>query len=1264
MNIEEVINRNADLRSIQRGKAIFKKRGVLKLTSNGSSSYVAEVSGTSAKPYKLHFSLTAGGVLSSFCSCPYDWGGICKHMIAALYCLEANVNGNRIKQISPQSVIKKEDKKENSSGPYKMSMSDMDNLQNLKESDEYTVAEKMSMRIGVITFDKSKIIIQVPNQYYFDNGTTVNIRPSKNQLLISSKPIQKVEKPTIYELAALIYLQKSQLTHLFDLFDKQKSDVLLLNEAKRYGINDISTANEYFELIANNVRRPFQLKKQYNNLLPLSEHRIGFVNALRDVTGGENNREGMLLASSPKKWKKNPISIRFAFESEVLHQGITIITLLPFVCKIKADGSFYKTNLKPLDEVNSWSNYYPELTDQEYDLVSLSEKFGKEAMNERFTKTWAELNEEQSQLYALEQNLNALQKLWPKLQKQGNVFFLRSDEYYNYGIQAEDLKSVTIIDETPRPVLEIDTINGFIVLTAKLEFSFGTLEWDGGKINFHNKIFGTVDGKVFLLSSAEAAIVIDSFFYETSSLRVSQSDFHGLFKDIIRPLSKYMDIRTKKLPPEISEETSIPIITSKKVYLKELDHFILIKPIVEYGAEGFNILEDQPTMRLEANTIVHLKRNLEEEQAFLETVREFHPSFSKENSQEFFHLRLEEFIQDYWFLTFSEKLKEENVEVYGFNDFKNFQYAPSRPTVSVKLTSGEDWFDVDIQVLVGDTRIGLKDLKKALISKDKYIRLGDGKLAVLPTEWIEKLQRYLRIGKIEKDGLKISKLKFNVVDELFEGIDDQEILKEIGEKRKRLLEFSGINKISLPKVDAKLRDYQKEGYQWLHFLHEFGWGGILADDMGLGKTLQIITFLRFLKSNKVKNNLIVMPTTLLFNWKVELENFCPTLRFYIHHGNDRDKQKIDWKKYDLIITTYGMIASDIKLFSKQEFGYVILDESQAIKNPASKRFKAVNVLKAKNRLALTGTPIENNTFDLYAQMSFVNPGLFISAEAFRKDYAIPIDKNGDKKAAAELNRIIHPFMLRRTKEMVATELPPKIEDVIYCNMGTAQRKVYDAHRNEYRNNILGLIEEKGLAKSKLHVLQALTKLRQVCDSPALLKGEESYDDESVKIKELIRHIQEKTGNHKLLIFSQFVKMLSLIKKELDRLDIDYSYLDGKSSQKSRKKAVDDFQDNKNIRVFLISLKAGGTGINLTAADYVYIVDPWWNPAVENQAIDRCYRIGQDKKVIAYRMICKDTIEEKIMNYKSRKQAVADAIIQTDENIMKKISKDDIMDLFA
>ncbi len=355
---------------------------------------------------------------------------------------------------------------------------------------------------------------------------------------------------------------------------------------------------------------------------------------------------------------------------------------------------------------------------------------------------------------------------------------------------------------------------------------------------------------------------------------------------------------------------------------------------------------------------------------------------------------------------------------------------------------------------------------------------------------------------------------------------------------------------------------------------------------------------------------------------------------------------------------------DIEWLHKYTFNYAILDESQAIKNPASRRYKAASLLNTANRLALTGTPIENSTFDLFAQMSFVNPGFFINIKSFKDNYSDPIDKEGDEQVAMELQKLIKPFVLRRTKEQVATELPPKVEDIIYCEMPPAQRRVYEAYRNQYRDKLLRQIEEKGIAKSKFMVLEALTRLRQICDSPLLLNDENIAVKDSVKIQEIITHITDKTAQHKILIFSQFTSMLSLLKEELEQLGIYYEYLDGKSTSKQRETSVQHFQSDDDLRVFLISLKAGGTGLNLTAADYVYILDPWWNPAVENQAIDRIYRIGQDKKVFAYRMICKDTVEEKILNLQAKKKKIATDIIQTDEKIMKTLNVNDIKNLLG
>lgn len=448
------------------------------------------------------------------------------------------------------------------------------------------------------------------------------------------------------------------------------------------------------------------------------------------------------------------------------------------------------------------------------------------------------------------------------------------------------------------------------------------------------------------------------------------------------------------------------------------------------------------------------------------------------------------------------------------------------------------------------------------------------------------------------------------------------------------------------------------------FFDEFKWGGILADDMGLGKTLQVITFIKHLVSKTKQTNLIVVPTSLLFNWENEIKKFAPTLKVHFYYGSKRIKSTDDFKKYDIVFTSYGYVLSDIEVLKSYQFNYVILDESQAIKNSASKRYKAVRLLQANNRIAITGTPIENNTFDLFAQMSFLNPGFFGAAKNFKNNFAKAIDTDRNEKSAAELQRLIKPFVLRRTKKQVATELPDKTEEVLYCEMDKSQQKVYDAFRNEYRQRLIEKIEEEGVSKARFAVLEGLTKLRQICDTPEILPGDEKYTGKSVKTDLLIRHIKEKTANHKILIFSQFVKMLRVIEKRIQQEGISYEYLDGQSTSAQRQISVEHFQEDESCRVFLISLKAGGTGLNLMAADYVYIVDPWWNPAVENQAIDRCYRIGQDKKVIAYRMICKNTVEERIMELQKKKKAIAGDIVATDESVLKKLTKDDLIGLFG
>ena len=361
------------------------------------------------------------------------------------------------------------------------------------------------------------------------------------------------------------------------------------------------------------------------------------------------------------------------------------------------------------------------------------------------------------------------------------------------------------------------------------------------------------------------------------------------------------------------------------------------------------------------------------------------------------------------------------------------------------------------------------------------------------------------------------------------------------------------------------------------------------------------------------------------------------------------------------MTTYGSLVNDIVFHQKHEYHYAVLDESQAIKNPDSQRYKAVRLIKSKNRLVLTGTPIENNTFDLYSQFNFLNPGFFGSMKHFRTTFSDAIDKEQDLESSMLLAKMINPFLLRRTKTQVATELPPKTEAVVYCEMGPEQRKVYDYYKQYFREQIQKQIKDEGINKSQMYILQGLTKLRQICNSTELADSDKDFGSYSAKIDELVMHLKEKVYNHKVLIFSQFVGMLQIIQRRLEVEKISYEYLDGQT--RNREDKVNNFQSDDSIRVFLISLKAGGTGLNLTEADYVYIIDPWWNPAVENQAIDRCYRIGQNKSVVAYRMICTDTIEEKIVQLQERKKTVASEVIRTDLD-KKSFNLKEVEHLFA
>ncbi len=846
------------------------------------------------------------------------------------------------------------------------------------------------------------------------------------------------------------------------------------------------------------------------------------------------------------------------------------------------------------------------------------------------------------------------------LSEQPYVFLVRGQQPINRSF----LEPIKVSPTVARVNFELSEAPLLLVLKSFIQIGNETYPLE--QFRFIAPCFVEKEKYLYLLEHFEDADTVQ-YFLESPELKFHIQEKNNLFQNLILPLQRKYRI---KLPDDFYELVPTPAIEAA-VYLNETeDGFLLITPVFNYGGEM--VYQDGNTEILLAETsgtekLQCISRNLDIENGIVKIVQDTHPVFESQQGNAYFRLSFNQAMQGSWFLHFNEVLTAHNIKVLGFQSLKRFRYNPHRPTLKTRIGSGVDWFDIKIEVRFGNELVQLKDLRKAILKKQDYIELSDGTIGILPKEWIEKYARIFRFGKETKtESLQLSSVHFTLIDELYEQIDDQSIRADLDRKRLLLQQSSESQfaQIPLPEnLKAELRPYQHASYNWLNFLDSVNWGGCLADDMGLGKTLQTLVFLcRQIILYPNISNLVVAPRTLMFNWENEIAKFCPHISYMIHHGPSRTRDPQQFGKTNLVLTTYGTMRSDVEILASYNFNYIVLDESQAIKSPDSQVTKAAQLLRARNRIILTGTPIQNNTFDLFAQMNFINPGMLGSNEVFKTEYAIPIDKHQDKNKIEELRRLIYPFFLRRSKEQVAGELPEKTETILYCVMEGRQRKVYEAYRNDIRMKLMRQIEEEGIAKASMYVLQGLMKLRQICDSPALLNDTEYYGDDSIKLEELMRELEENIGNHKVLVFSQFLGMLAMIRNQLRIKGWDHEYLDGSTTD--RKTCVERFQNSPECRIFLISLTAGGLGLNLTAADYVYLVDPWWNPAVEQQAIDRTHRIGQTKQIFAYKMICKDSIEEKILMLQQKKKGLASELVSEDIGFVKKLTREDIDYLFS
>ncbi len=591
------------------------------------------------------------------------------------------------------------------------------------------------------------------------------------------------------------------------------------------------------------------------------------------------------------------------------------------------------------------------------------------------------------------------------------------------------------------------------------------------------------------------------------------------------------------------------------------------------------------------------------------------------------------------------------------------RFVIGRSKIDLEIRENNDWFDIHAVVHFGPYQIPFIDLKNHIINKIREFKLPSGEIAVIPEHWFAQYSNLLQFTEGTKN-LKLKKHHIGLVNDF---ANSELANVSMDRKLQKLSDFEEIEDSDIPKsFNGILRPYQKAGYNWFHFLRKYNFGGCLADDMGLGKTVQTLALLQKIKEENQEEgihttSLIIMPTSLVYNWLNEAKKFAPKLKIHPHTGSFRNKEVELFSNYDVVITTYGITRVDIELLKTLYFNYIILDESQNIKNPASKSFKAVKALKSKHKLILSGTPVENTVNDLWTQMSFINPGLLGNQHFFYTDFVIPIEKKKDEEKAAKLQALIKPFVLRRTKTQVATELPPKTENLFYCEMSEDQKDYYEKIKSEYRNALLENLENGSFKRSQIQVLQGLTKLRQIANHPLMI--DEGYEGDSGKFESVIHTLQNVLSRgHKVLVFSQFVKQLDIYRRYFSDQNIPFAYLDGATSK--RGEVVREFQANKDIKLFLISIKAGGVGLNLTEADYVFILDPWWNPAVEQQAIDRTHRIGQNKNVFIYKFITKDTVEEKILALQNRKRKVAESLITTEESFVKSLTPKDIADILS
>jgi len=837
--------------------------------------------------------------------------------------------------------------------------------------------------------------------------------------------------------------------------------------------------------------------------------------------------------------------------------------------------------------------------------------------------------------------------------------WLRGSKVFIRTVEKENQKPLEFAEENGTLCLGIFKETEDYVFRPAIVFPDRTLILeDKVQVLTSNPAYLFYQNKLFRVDSNMSMFFWINFFRTQQQIRIPLSELREFINSAVSKILPALDWKSLQEHLKLYE---LPLTTSKLYLGERAGQFYLDLKFQYQKIEFSSQPVSEKSLASQGNYLFVVKRDSEKEAEARKILQEHGVFYVQHRWQ----IDPQYSVLD-WLRIEIPQLEKAGIEIIGELNLKKYRLLKGVPELHLKIRSHENWLDLNYSLHLNGTKLIAPDLREQLLNGKRYLRLSDGTIVYLGEELRNRLVRFYQLSadSLKNGHLKIRPTAYPLVADLIKISDIVKSDEQFQQWESEYKQFDAIGSAEIsPKFKGKLRDYQKAGVGWLYFLNRFSFGGILADDMGLGKTVQVIALLQNLKSEgKLQQPaLIIVPLTVLFNWENEIRNFAPSLKILKYYGQKSDREKLEQqiKNFNVVLISYGILLQDYKILMKHPWEYIILDESQKIKNPQTKTYKAIRQISGNNRLCLTGTPVENSTVDLWAQLDFLNPDILGSLHEFETRFG----KNG--RAVEEnrevLRKIIKPFLLRRKKEDVLKELPERTEITQFVEMTDLQKQKYIEGLNFYRDQILEKVEDGGLGKVKIKILEALTYLRQITCHPAIFDASLGLE-ESGKMQLLQDMLEEIVQEgHKVLVYSQFVRFLNIVKDLVVNMGLPFEYLDG--STRNRESVVRNFQDNQNVKIFLLSLKAGGLGLNLTAADYVIHLDPWWNPAVEQQAADRAHRIGQENHVFVYKFITRNSVEEKILSLQKKKKILFEDVVTAEKSFLKQLTKEDLKFIF-